>query len=65
MEPNLLPSKEPVDMFQGQISCLGVAEVYEWEDAEIENAEIDIRPPSNIPNTDRCDLHDKKSEDPV
>lgn len=60
-----LSREEPVDLLQGQIPGLGIAEIDEREEAEVEDAEIDVRAPSDIPDADGRDLHHEEGEDPV
>ena len=65
MQPYFLASEQLVDVLQRQIASLGIAEVDERDEEEVEDAEVHIRASSDVGDAHRGDLDHEESEDPI
>lgn len=62
---DLVAGEELVDLLERQPLRLGVGKVDERDEAEVENAEVDVSLPANVVDRHGRDLDDEEGEDPV
>lgn len=65
VKKDLVAREKFVNLLQRQPLGLGIEEVNERNEEEVENAEVDVGPPADVVDGDGRDLDDEEGEDPV
>ncbi|TKW51850.1 hypothetical protein CTA1_1111 [Colletotrichum tanaceti] len=65
MQLHLAAREEAVDLLEAEVLGLRVEEVDEGHEEGVEDAEVDVGAPANVPDADGGDLDDEEGEDPV